>query len=54
MSLDPSLRTGGNLAQARSVLKRSERIEKLKATKGFDPSKKPALGLPKTGVGKAG
>jgi len=48
MSLDSSLKTGGNLAQHRSVLKRHERLEKLKALKGFDPAKKPVLGLPKT------
>ncbi|MBL0928120.1 MAG: small basic protein [Phycisphaerales bacterium] len=53
MSLDRSLRTGGNLAQHRNVLKRHERIEKLKAVSNFDESKKPVLGLPKTANRKA-
>ena len=48
MSLHSSLRTSGNLASKRSVLKRTERIAKLEATKGFDPEKKPVLGMPKT------
>lgn len=48
MSLDRSLRTQGGLTQHRSVLKRAERIQKLKATAGFDPQKKPVLGLVKT------
>lgn len=54
MSLDRSLRTGGNLAQARSVLKRHERIDRLKETVAYDPQKKPVLGLQKTSVRKAG
>jgi small basic protein (TIGR04137 family) len=49
MSLDSSLKTAGNLQQHRNVLKRHERIERLKETKDFDPSKKPVLGLQKTG-----
>lgn len=48
MSLDRSLKTSGNLSQHRSVLTRHERIEKLKALSGFDPSKKKVIGLPKT------
>ena len=48
MSLDSSLKTGGNLVTKRSVLKRHERIERLQEDKGYDPEKKPALGLPKT------
>lgn len=49
MSLDRSLRTAtGGLSSHRSVLKRGERIEKLKAVSGFDPNKKPVLGLVKT------
>ncbi|MEC9372888.1 MAG: small basic protein [Planctomycetota bacterium] len=48
MSLDRSLKTAGNLAGKRSVLKRSERIQKLKVTKDFDFSKHPVIGLPKT------
>lgn len=49
MSLDSSLKTAGNLQQHRNVLKRHERIEKLKDTKDFDPEKKPVIGLQKTG-----
>lgn len=49
MSLDTSLKTKGNLAFHRNVLKRGERIEKLQATKDFDPEKKSILGLQKTG-----
>lgn len=48
MSLDRSLRTGGNLSQHRNVLKRNERIEKLKETAGYSPDKKSVLGLQKT------
>jgi small basic protein (TIGR04137 family) len=54
MSLDRSLRTSGGLTQHRSVLKRNERIEKLKATANFDPAKKPVLGLVKTSSRKMG
>lgn len=48
MSLDASLKTKGNLSQHRNVLSRAERIERLKATKGFEPEKAPVVGLPKT------
>lgn len=54
MSLDRSLRTTGGLTQHRSVLKRAERIEKLKANSGYDPAKKPVLGLVKTNARKSG
>ena len=53
MSLDSSLKTAGNLVQHRNVLTRAERIEKLKATKNFDPKKADVIGLPKTGNRKA-
>ena len=49
MSLDRSLRvTGGSLSQHRSVLTRGERLDRMKALSGFDPKKKPVLGIPKT------
>ena len=48
MSLDRSLKTAGNLTQHRNVLKRHERVERMKDTKGFDPEKKPVIGLQKT------
>ncbi|MGD9692255.1 MAG: small basic protein [Phycisphaerales bacterium] len=54
MSLHSSLRTSGNLASKRSVLNRTERIAKLEATKGYDPEKKPVLGMPKTNAKGAG
>ncbi|MCA9305933.1 MAG: small basic protein [Phycisphaeraceae bacterium] len=53
MSLDRSLKTGGNLTQHRNVLKRDERIKKLTETKGFDKEQKPVLGLVKTANRKA-
>jgi small basic protein (TIGR04137 family) len=49
MSLHSSLKTGGNLSSHRNVLTRTERIERLKATKGFDPKAKAVLGMQKTG-----
>lgn len=49
MSIDSSLKTAGNLAKHRNVLKRHERIERLKDTKDFDPKEKRVIGLPKTG-----
>ena len=52
MSLDPSLRTSGMLAGVRSVLKRSERIERMKTDKKFDSAKNTPIGLPKTRVSK--
>jgi len=48
MSLDPSLKTAGNLASHRNVLKRHERIERLKDTKDFDPKSEKVLYLQKT------
>ncbi len=54
MSLHRSLKTSGSLAAQRSVLKRTERLEKLAATKGYNTEKKPALGLPKTNSKGAG
>lgn len=48
MSLDQSLKTAGNLSSHRNVLKRHERIERLKDTKDFDPSDKKVLHLQKT------
>ena len=36
------------MAKKRNVLNRTERIEKLTATKGFDAEKKSVLNLPKT------
>lgn len=47
MSLDRSLKSGGSLAQHRSVLTRAERITKLKNEGEFGPNANP-LGLPKT------
>ena len=49
MSLDRSLKTAGNLIAHRNVLKRNERIERLKDTKDFDPTASKVLHLPKTG-----
>ena len=57
MSLDRSLKTGGGLAQKRSVLTRGERISKMIEDKKFDPKdqkKSKPLGLPKTLVSKTG
>ncbi|MEM8834709.1 MAG: small basic protein [Planctomycetota bacterium] len=54
MSLDSSLKTQGNLTKHRNVLKRHERIEKMKETKGFDPEQSPVLGLQKTGNRRIG
>jgi len=48
MSLDRSLKTQGNLAEHRNVLKRAERIERLKKTKGYDPEDQKVLHLVKT------
>lgn len=48
MSLDPSLKTAGNLTKHRNVLKRHERIERLKDSKGYDPESKQVLHLQKT------
>lgn len=53
MSLDRSLKTAGNLTKHRNVLTRDERIKRLSETKGFQPDKKPVLGLQKTANRKA-
>ncbi len=50
MSIHASLKTQGNLAVVRNVLKRSERIAKLVDQGKLDPQKDAAIGLPKTGV----
>jgi len=47
MSIDSSLKKSGSLAGHRNVLTRTERVERLKETKGTDFSKKPVVGLPK-------
>ncbi len=47
MSLDPSLKTKGNLSGVRSVMTRAERVEKLLAEKKLEQKGSP-LGLPKT------
>lgn len=54
MSIDSSLKGGNALTGHRSVLKRDERIARLKETKGFDPSKGKVVGLPKTKNVKVG
>lgn len=48
MSLDPSLKSKGNLAGKRSVLTRAERVAKLATDKKIDVRKQGALGLRKT------
>ncbi|MEQ9616405.1 MAG: small basic protein [Phycisphaerales bacterium] len=53
MSLDSSLKTQGNLTQHRNVLKRHERIERLKEQGKFNANKDTAVGLPKVGNRKA-
>ena len=50
MSIDPSLKTAGNLATVRNVMTRAERIAALKESGKYDPKKHGALGLPKTKV----
>ncbi len=52
MSLDRSLKVSANLAGKRSVLTRSERIDKMKADKKWDDKKNTALNIPKTLAGK--
>jgi small basic protein (TIGR04137 family) len=51
VSIDKSLKRGNRLARARNVMKRDERIEKLKDEDRWDESKS-VLGLPKTLVPK--
>jgi len=50
MSLNRSLKTKGNLSGKRSVMKRAERIEKLKNDQKFERGENSPLGLPKTHV----
>ncbi|MFI4872208.1 MAG: small basic protein [Phycisphaerales bacterium JB058] len=50
MSLNRSLKTKGNLSGKRSVMKRAERIEKLKNDQKFTNGENSPLGLPKTHV----
>lgn len=54
MSLDRSLKTAGALDAHRNVLRRHERIARLKDTKDFNPDEKKVLHLPKTGNRKIG
>ena len=49
MSIDSSLKKTGGLTGHRNVLKRTERIEKLKEIKETDFAKRPVMGLPKVG-----
>jgi small basic protein (TIGR04137 family) len=51
VSLDKSLKTKSSLVRARNVLKRAERIEKLKFEDRWVEGQ-PALGLPKVRVEK--
>lgn len=50
MSLDKSLRKKGGLARARNVLKRAERIERLKQQDRFDEQEMAPYGLPKVRI----
>jgi small basic protein (TIGR04137 family) len=50
MSIDPSLKTEGNLTTVRNVMTRAERIAALKEDGKFKDGKNTALGLPKTKV----
>ena len=47
MSLDPTLKSRNSLAGRRSVLSRTERIEKLVEEGKFDPEEASPFGLPK-------
>ncbi len=49
MSIDRSLKTGGNLSRHRNVLTRDERIAKLIEKGEFDSEKDNPIGLPKVG-----
>lgn len=49
MTIDKSLQRKGRLVRARNVLKRSERIERLKFEDRWDEGRSP-LGLPKVRV----
>ena len=50
MTLDRSLKISGGLVRTRSVLTRTERIEKLMEEGKFDPETDSPLGLPKVRV----
>lgn len=52
MGIDKSLKRGGRLGRSRNVLKRDERVEKLKADDRWQEGQSP-LGLPKVRVMKA-
>ena len=47
MSMDPTLKSRNSLAGRRSVLSRTERIEKLVEEGKFDPEEGSPFGLPK-------
>ncbi len=49
MSIDRSLKTAGNLVAHRNVLKRHERIERLRNNRDFNPDDGKVLHLPKVG-----
>jgi len=49
MSIDRSLKTGGNLNRHRNVLTRDERVAKLIETGKFDEKDGSPIGLPKVG-----
>ncbi|WP_437226919.1 small basic protein [Planctomicrobium sp. SH661] len=52
MGIDKSLKRGSRLGRSRNVLKRDERVEKMKADDRWSDGQSP-LGLPKTRVQKA-
>lgn len=52
MAIDKSLKRGSRLSRSRNVLKRNERIEKMKGDDLWSDASSP-LGLPKTRVLKA-
>ena len=51
MTVDKSLKTGGRLSRSRNVLKRGERIEKLKEQDRWTDNRSP-FGLPKVKIVK--
>lgn len=51
MTIDKSLRRKGGLARTRNVMKRDERIAKMKEDEKW-PEGRPAFGLPKTRIQK--
>lgn len=50
MSIDKSLKKRGALLRARNVLKRHERIEKLKEQDRWDEENQSPIGLPKVRI----